>query len=31
MLQLLMIPSGNNTARLLARWDSGDEDEFVGR
>ncbi|MFI6639388.1 D-alanyl-D-alanine carboxypeptidase [Streptomyces sp. NPDC050504] len=31
MLQLLMIPSGNNAARLLARWDtnSKDEAEFV--
>ncbi|WP_331461613.1 D-alanyl-D-alanine carboxypeptidase [Streptomyces paludis] len=29
MLQLLMIPSGNNAARLLARWDSGSEDAFV--
>ena len=29
MLQLLMIPSGNNAARLLARWDAGSEDEFV--
>ncbi|MGW1882384.1 serine hydrolase [Streptomyces sp. NPDC001970] len=29
MLQLLMIPSGNNAARLLARWDSPSEAEFV--
>ncbi|MFF0065943.1 serine hydrolase [Streptomyces sp. NPDC005279] len=29
MLQLLMIPSGNNAARLLARWDSKTEAEFV--
>ncbi|WP_406304457.1 serine hydrolase [Streptomyces sp. NBC_00885] len=29
MLQLLMIPSGNNAARLLARWDSKSEAEFV--
>lgn len=29
MLQLLMIPSGNNAARLLARWDSGSEAAFV--
>lgn len=29
MLQLLMIPSGNNAARLLARWDSGSEEAFV--
>lgn len=30
MLQLLMIPSGNNAARLLARWDS-DSETFVGK
>jgi D-alanyl-D-alanine carboxypeptidase len=29
MLQLLMIPSGNNAARLLARWDSQSEGAFV--
>ncbi|NBM14579.1 D-alanyl-D-alanine carboxypeptidase, partial [Streptomyces sp. GC420] len=30
MLQMLMIPSGNNAARLLARWDSGgDQEAFV--
>jgi D-alanyl-D-alanine carboxypeptidase len=30
MLQLLMIPSGNNAARLLARWDTdNDPDAFV--
>ncbi|MEN8649198.1 D-alanyl-D-alanine carboxypeptidase [Streptomyces sp. 21So2-11] len=29
MLQLLMIPSGNNAARLLARWDADSEDAFV--
>ncbi|OKJ49514.1 D-alanyl-D-alanine carboxypeptidase [Streptomyces sp. CB02009] len=29
LLQLLMIPSGNNVARLLARWDAGSEDAFV--
>ena len=29
MLQLLMIPSGNNAARLLARWDATTEAEFV--
>ncbi|MFE1292635.1 serine hydrolase [Streptomyces sp. NPDC058751] len=28
MLQMLMIPSGNNAARLLARWDS-DPESFV--
>ncbi|NUV87727.1 D-alanyl-D-alanine carboxypeptidase [Streptomyces sp. KAI-26] len=31
MLQLLMIPSGNNAARLLARWDAGSEDAFVDK
>ncbi|MEU1365743.1 serine hydrolase [Streptomyces sp. NPDC005803] len=30
MLQLLMIPSGNNAARLFARWDSS-ETEFIGK
>ncbi|MFI6286058.1 serine hydrolase [Streptomyces sp. NPDC051018] len=29
MLQLMMIPSGNNAARLLARWDAGSEAAFV--
>lgn len=29
MLQLLMIPSGNNAARLLARWDATSEKAFV--
>ncbi|MFD4945866.1 serine hydrolase [Streptomyces sp. NPDC058409] len=29
LLQLLMIPSGNNAARLFARWDSGSEAAFV--
>ncbi|WNI15929.1 D-alanyl-D-alanine carboxypeptidase family protein [Actinacidiphila sp. ITFR-21] len=29
MLQLLLIPSGNNIARLLARWDSGTQQAFV--
>ncbi|MFH0516023.1 serine hydrolase [Streptomyces sp. M41] len=27
MLKMLMIPSGNNVARLLARWDTGTGDE----
>ncbi|WP_335937039.1 serine hydrolase [Streptomyces sp. PTD5-9] len=31
MLQLLMIPSGNNAARLFARWDSPSEKEFVAK
>jgi D-alanyl-D-alanine carboxypeptidase len=29
MLQLLMIPSANNVARLLARWDAQSEEAFV--
>ncbi|MFE6766369.1 D-alanyl-D-alanine carboxypeptidase family protein [Streptomyces sp. NPDC057689] len=29
MLQLLMIPSGNNAARLFARWDASSEAAFV--
>ncbi|MEV4558591.1 serine hydrolase [Kitasatospora sp. NPDC049285] len=28
-LEMLMLPSANNVARLLARWDSGSEDAFV--
>ncbi|WP_097884202.1 serine hydrolase [Streptomyces sp. st140] len=31
LLQLLMIPSGNNAARLLARWDAGSEDKFIDK
>ncbi len=31
MLQLLLIPSGNNIARLLARWDAGTQDAFVAK
>ncbi|MFD9725822.1 D-alanyl-D-alanine carboxypeptidase [Streptomyces sp. NPDC059072] len=33
MLKMLMIPSANNVARLLARWDtgSGDETAFVAK
>jgi D-alanyl-D-alanine carboxypeptidase (penicillin-binding protein 5/6) len=29
LLELMLIPSGNNIARLLARWDAGSEDAFV--
>ncbi|WP_433547103.1 D-alanyl-D-alanine carboxypeptidase [Streptomyces sp. CA-294286] len=29
MLMMLMIPSGNNVARLLGRWDAGSEEKFV--
>ncbi|MEV4613885.1 D-alanyl-D-alanine carboxypeptidase [Kitasatospora sp. NPDC049258] len=28
-LEMLMLPSANNVARLLARWDSGSEEAFV--
>ncbi|MFF7635239.1 D-alanyl-D-alanine carboxypeptidase family protein [Kitasatospora sp. NPDC008050] len=31
LLQLMMLPSGNNIARLLARWDAGSEEAFVTR
>ncbi|MFE9052502.1 serine hydrolase [Streptomyces rubiginosohelvolus] len=31
LLQVLMIPSGNNAARLLARWDAGSEDKFIDK
>jgi D-alanyl-D-alanine carboxypeptidase (penicillin-binding protein 5/6) len=30
-LELMLIPSGNNIARLLARWDSGTEETFVAK
>ncbi|GHF53946.1 hypothetical protein GCM10010359_65430 [Streptomyces morookaense] len=30
-LSALMIPSANNIARLLARWDSGSEEAFAGK
>lgn len=29
LLELMMVPSGNNIARLLARWDAGGETAFV--
>ncbi|MFF0473942.1 D-alanyl-D-alanine carboxypeptidase family protein [Streptomyces sp. NPDC004284] len=29
LLELLLIPSGNNIARLLSRWDSGTQEGFV--
>ncbi|WP_261717305.1 serine hydrolase [Streptomyces sp. FZ201] len=29
LLELTLIPSGNNAARLLARWDAGSEEAFV--
>ncbi|MFJ9829248.1 D-alanyl-D-alanine carboxypeptidase [Streptomyces sp. NPDC101160] len=31
LLELLMIPSGNNVARLLGRWDAGSEEAFVAK
>ncbi|GHF58163.1 D-alanyl-D-alanine carboxypeptidase [Streptomyces mashuensis] len=31
MLQMLLIPSGNNIARQLARWDAKSEEEFVAK
>ncbi|GAA3111736.1 D-alanyl-D-alanine carboxypeptidase family protein [Streptosporangium carneum] len=31
LLQLMLIPSGNNIARLLARWDAGSQKAFVGK
>ena len=29
LLEMMLIPSGNNIARLLARWDAGSEHAFV--
>ncbi|MFE7048104.1 D-alanyl-D-alanine carboxypeptidase [Streptomyces californicus] len=31
LLELMMVPSGNNIARLLARWDAGQERAFVAK
>ncbi|MFI7415734.1 D-alanyl-D-alanine carboxypeptidase family protein [Nonomuraea sp. NPDC049684] len=31
LLELMMVPSGNNVARLLARWDAGSQERFVAR
>ncbi|WP_460624930.1 D-alanyl-D-alanine carboxypeptidase family protein [Kitasatospora kifunensis] len=31
LLELMMLPSGNNIARLLARWDAGSENAFVAK
>jgi D-alanyl-D-alanine carboxypeptidase len=31
MLELLLVPSGNNIARLLARWDAGTQQAFVAK
>ena len=30
-LELLMLPSANNVARLLARWDAGSEEAFIAK
>ncbi|MEE1813771.1 serine hydrolase [Streptomyces sp. SP18ES09] len=29
LLELMMLPSGNNVARLLARWDAGNQERFA--
>ncbi|MEU7583494.1 serine hydrolase [Streptomyces sp. NPDC041068] len=29
LLELMLLPSGNNVARLLARWDAGSQQKFV--
>ncbi|MET9144900.1 serine hydrolase [Streptomyces sp. NPDC004042] len=31
LLELMLIPSGNNIARFLARWDAGSEEAFVAK
>ncbi|WP_229859688.1 D-alanyl-D-alanine carboxypeptidase family protein, partial [Streptomyces anandii] len=31
LLELMLLPSANNVARLLARWDAGSERAFVGK
>jgi D-alanyl-D-alanine carboxypeptidase (penicillin-binding protein 5/6) len=31
LLALMLVPSGNNVARLLARWDAGSQDAFVAK
>ncbi|MDT0306405.1 D-alanyl-D-alanine carboxypeptidase [Streptomyces sp. DSM 44917] len=31
LLEMMLVPSGNNIARLLARWDAGGEEAFVAR
>ncbi|GLY40727.1 D-alanyl-D-alanine carboxypeptidase [Amycolatopsis sp. NBRC 101858] len=31
LLALMLVPSGNNAARLLARWDAGSQDAFVAK
>ncbi|MEV0095880.1 D-alanyl-D-alanine carboxypeptidase [Streptomyces sp. NPDC050738] len=31
LLELMLLPSANNVARLLARWDAGSQEKFVAR
>ncbi|WP_240507389.1 D-alanyl-D-alanine carboxypeptidase family protein [Streptomyces kanamyceticus] len=31
LLELMLLPSGNNVARLLARWDSGSQKKFTAK
>ncbi len=31
LLALMLVPSGNNAARLLARWDAGSQEDFVAK
>jgi len=31
LLALMLVPSGNNVARLLARWDAGSQEAFVAK
>ena len=31
LLALMLVPSGNNVARLLARWDAGSQEAFAGK
>ncbi|GAA4558022.1 serine hydrolase [Planotetraspora kaengkrachanensis] len=31
LLELMLVPSGNNVARLLSRWDAGSQERFVTR
>ncbi|MFF7212962.1 D-alanyl-D-alanine carboxypeptidase family protein [Streptomyces sp. NPDC008238] len=31
LLELMLIPSGNNVARMLARWDAGTQEAFVDK
>ncbi|MFI6295451.1 D-alanyl-D-alanine carboxypeptidase family protein [Nonomuraea sp. NPDC050790] len=31
LLELMLVPSGNNVARLLARWDAGSQERFTAK